>query len=135
MGITLQDIHDLRSGWRDPINVGELPDAIRVLLALRVPQVHLSRASLEHIRVKHPDVTDFDLLLLTMAVERGMIMRERRKPNVLLGVYQEPASHRRFVAVMKIAAAYEVWVTSFHRAHRRQTMQWLKRCELLRRHP
>ena len=119
----------------DPINMGESPDAIRVLLALRVPQVHLSRASLEHIRVKHPDVTDFDLLLLTMAMEREMIMRERRKPNVLLGVYQEPASHPRFVAVMKIAAAYEVRVTSFHRAHRRQTMQWPERCDLLRRHP
>jgi hypothetical protein len=134
MSITLQDIHDLRSGWRNPINVAELPDSIRVALNLRVPQVHFSQETLTHIRQKHPDVSDFDLLLITPAVERGMIMRERRKPNILLAVYQEPASHRRFVAVMKVAAVYEIWLTSFHRAHRRQTAQWLKQCDLLRQH-
>jgi hypothetical protein len=135
MSLTLQDIFDLRTGWRNPVNVGELPDAIRRLLGLRVPQVHFSRESFEHTQKKHPDLTDLDLLLIPFAVERGMILRERRKPNVLLGVYQEPTTHRRFVAVMKIAAAHEVWLSSFHRAHRRQTGQWLKRCYLLRSHP
>ena len=135
MNLTLQDIHALRSGWRDPVTVGELPSTIRTLLGLRVPLVHFSKDSLLHVAKKHPDVSDFDLLILPFAIERGMIMRERKKPNVLLGVYQEPASHRRFVAVMKVAAAHEVWLTSFHRAHRRQTAQWLRRCDLLRPHP
>jgi hypothetical protein len=135
MGLTLEDILDLRSGWREPIIVGELPYFIHLALNLRVPQVHLSTDSLAHIAKKHPDITDFDLLLLTPTIGRGMIMRERKKPNVLLAVYQDPETPRRFAAVMKIVSSgCEVWLTSFHRAHARQTKQWLKRCDLFMAH-
>ncbi len=135
MGVTLQDLQDLRSGWREPIVVGELPNNVRLQLQLRVPKVHLSGASLAHIARKHPDVTDLDLLFLTPTIEKGMVMRELAKPNVLIAVYQDPTSHRRWAAVMKIASDNcEVWLQSFRRAHARQTRQWLKRCKLMLKH-
>jgi hypothetical protein len=135
MSLTLSDIDAVRRKTHDPIPVGELPNLIRLALHLRVPQVQLSHASLMHINEKHPDVTDFDLLLLPFAIRHGLILREIRKRNILLSCYQEPMSHRRFVAVMKIAAAEcEVWLDSFYRTKPRQTKRLLQKCEKLKDH-
>lgn len=135
MGLTLEDIAALRSGASDPIPVGELPHLIRLALGVRAPHVHLSRQSLEHINARHPDVTDYDLLLLPFTIQHGLILRERRKSNILLASYQQPMSQRRFVAVMKVTARQcEVWLDSFHRTKPRQTRRLLEKCEVLKRH-
>ncbi len=135
MALTLSDIHALREKFTDPIVVGELPDSIRVELGLRVPLVHLSAVSLKHINEKHPDVSDFDLLILPFAIQSGLILRETQKKHVLLACYQEPGSHRRFIAIMKVTAREcEVWLDSFHRMKTRQTKRLLRRAEILKSH-
>jgi hypothetical protein len=98
MGLTLQDIFDCESGYRNPIIVGELPNALRVHLGLRVPQVHLSRESLGHIKARHPDIDNFDLCFLPLVIERGAIMQERAKPQVIVSAYKDTESHRQYAA-------------------------------------
>jgi hypothetical protein len=134
MGLVLQDIYDCRSGYRDPIIVGELPDALRQRLTLRVPLVHLSRESLLHIQRRHPDVTDFELPHVSQVIDRGTILQERAKPSMILSYSKDQESHRHYVAVMKIAnAACEVWLISFHRTDARQIRKWRQRHVILRR--
>ena len=135
MILTLGDIEALRMGLRSPIVVGELPFRIQTLLRLKVPNVYLSPSSLRHIKYRHPDIDDFDLLQLPFAIHSGLLLRENLKPNVLQACYQEPSSHRRFVAVMKIVSTgCEVWLQSFHRLKKRQTAQILKRSKILKTH-
>jgi hypothetical protein len=64
MSLTLSDIDAVRRKTHNPIEVGELPNLIRLALHLRVPLVQLSTESLAHINARHPDISDFDLLLL-----------------------------------------------------------------------
>jgi hypothetical protein len=136
MGLTLQDIFDCESGYRNPIIVGELPNALRVHLGLRVPQVHLSRESLGHIKARHPDIDNFDLCFLPLVIERGAIMQERAKPQVIVSAYKDTESHRQYAAIMKVAnVRCEVWLTSFHRVHSRQLQKWRKRHIILRDAP
>jgi hypothetical protein len=112
--------------------LGELPNAIRVRLKLRVPQVHLSCASLLHIQKKHRDMTDYELPHVTGTIERGTILQERSKP-IILAYAKDAESHRQYVAVMKIAnASCEVWLTSFHRTDARQIRKWRQQHIILR---
>jgi hypothetical protein len=66
MGVTLAEIHACRAGWRGPIVVGELPNLVRLKLELRVPLVHLSRQSLDHIAKRHPEIDDFELPIASL---------------------------------------------------------------------
>ena len=135
MSLTLSDIDYLRRKVHDPIIVGELPNIIRLVLRLKVPVVHLSNHSLKHINKKHPDITDFDLLVLPFAIKHGLILREIRKRNVLLACYQPPMTHRRFVAVMKLASnGHEIWLDSFHRTAPSQTARLMRKAERLKNH-
>ena len=135
MILTIGDLEALRIGLRSPIVIGEVPFAVQQVLQLRVPNVYLSPESLSHIKVRHPDVGDFDLLLLPMAISRGLLVREIAKPNVIQACYQDPESYKRFVAVMKITNRdSEIWLQSFHRLKKRQTAQILKRSTILKKH-
>ena len=133
MGLTLQDIHDCRVGYRNPIVVGELPESIRRRLKLRIPTVHLSRESLAHINQKHPDITDLDLPHIPHVIECGTLMQERAKPNIILSHCKDEESHRHYVTVMKIVAGYELWLSSFYRVRDRQIEIFRKRHIILRR--
>lgn len=135
MSLTLADLSALREKRRDPIPVGELPHLIKLALNLRVPIVHLSRESLAHIAKKHPDITDFDLLILPFAIGHGLLVREKSKKHIILASYNEPMSHRRFIAAMKVVERdCEVWLTSFYRTKPRQTKRMLSNAEILKRH-
>jgi hypothetical protein len=135
MSLTLSDIDAVRRKTHNPIEVGELPNLIRLALRLRVPLVQLSTESLAHINARHPDISDFDLLLLPFVIRHGMILRERKKTNIILAVYQEPMSHRRFVAAMKIAdASCQVWLDSFYRIKPGQTRKLMRKTDMLKPH-
>jgi hypothetical protein len=135
MSLTLSDLDDLRRKTRDPIVVGELPNIVCLVLQLKIPLVHFSHHSLDHIKRKHPDISDFDLLLLPFVIKHGLILRERRKRNVLLACYQPPMTYKRFVAVMKIATnGYEIWLDSFHRTAPAQTARLMRKAEKLKNH-
>ena len=135
MGVTLSDISDLARGWRDPIVVGEIPDWLRLKLSVRVPVVHLSKESLLHIRRKHPDMTEFDLLRTSIVIERGSYMQEKAKPQMILSVHRDDEMDRQYVAVMKLTnRSCELWLQSFHRCHARQIERWKKKHTLLAPH-
>ena len=135
MSVTFSDIDDLRRKKHDPIVVGELPNIIRLALRLRVPLVHLSNQSLQHIQARHQDISDLDLLLIPFVVRHGLILQQQNKRNVILACYQQPISHRRFLAAMKISAGgAEVWLDSFYRTRPRETARLLRRTEILKRH-
>lgn len=135
MSLTLDDIDALRRKKHDPIVVGELPNLIRLVLRLRVPLVHLSKHSLDHINQRHPEIADLDLLLLPFVLRHGMILRQTKKTKVLLAAYQQPMSHRRFLAVMKVVdKGSEVWLDSFYRTRPRETARLLRSSELLKSH-
>ena len=88
-----------------------------------------------HINKRHPDVSDFDLLIVPFAIRHGLILRERAKRNILLSCYQDPMSHKRYVAVMKVTSKQcEVWLDSFYRTAPRQTARLLKKTEKLKDH-
>lgn len=133
MIFTVEDIYRLRAGWSDPITVGELPIKVAKEMGLLVPLVYLSKASLAHINYKHPDVTDYDLILVPFVVKFGLILRETRKPNVYLATYSGPHCPRRVGLAMKVAQPdREVYLESFYRLNKRQTRAWLNRCEIIK---
>lgn len=135
MSLTLSDLEDLRRKERDPIVVGELPNVIRLALGLRVPLVHLSNQSLKHIKARHPDITDFELLLIPFVVQKGLILQQQNRPKVILACYQQPASHRRFLAAMKVSdRGTEVWLDSFYRTRLRETARLLRKANVLKKH-
>lgn len=132
MSFTLADIDGLRK-QHDPITVGELPDVVRVALGLPLCNVHLSRESLRHINMKHPDITDFDLLLAPLAISRGTILREIDRPHIILSFYFDPESGRAYQATMKLAErGLEIWLCSFYRKRKRDYKKLLKRGTVLR---
>lgn len=134
MGVTLSDISDCASGYRNPIVVGEVPDWLRIKLKVRVPQVHLSTESLLHIRKKHPDVAEFDMLRVSLVVEHGTFLREIAKPHVIIAVDRCKETDKQFAAVMKIIdRSCEVWLTSFHRVHARHIARWRRKHMVLGR--
>lgn len=133
--LTLADLSDLREGRRDPIVVGTFPDSAKRMLGIRIADVYLSKDSLAHIVSKHNVVDNFELLFVPFVIRHGMLMRERKKNNILISVYQDAHSDHRYAAVMKITNKnFEVWLQTFHRAHLRQTRAWLKRCEMIKTH-
>ena len=135
MSLTLSDIDDLRRKKHDPIVVGELPNIIRLALRLRVRLVHLSNQSLRHVTARHPDISDIDLLLLPFVIQHGLILQQQNKRNVILACYQQPMSHRRYLAAMKITdRGSEVWLDSYYRTRPRETARLLRRTEILKRH-
>jgi hypothetical protein len=104
-------------------------------LRWRSPIVYLSRDSLKHIRDKHPDLSNLDLLMMSPAIENGLLIREANKPYVL-ACYQHPEDEaRRFKVNIKAARGEtDLWVHSFHRTHPRQTQALLRRGLKLRDH-
>jgi len=59
---TVTDLKRLEFG--DTVQVGELDDQLVSLLGLKAPWVYLSPSSLKHIRSRHPDVSDWDILTI-----------------------------------------------------------------------
>jgi hypothetical protein len=97
--------------------------------------VYLSFDSLAHIAKEHPDVTDFDLLHIPLAIRFGLIVREISAPDRLMISYLPKGGTRRYKCVLKAAAGTtEVWVLTFHKMRQRQTQAMLRRGSILRRH-
>lgn len=135
MIFTIEDIARLRAGWGGPITVGELPVDVARAMGLLVPLVYLSRESLEHIKRRHPDVTDYDLIAAPFVLKHGLILREVRRRNVYLASYVGTYCPKRMGLAMKVANPdREVYLETFHRVHYRQTRAWLKRCEVIKTH-
>ena len=72
MAFTLEHAQQVRNG--DPRVVGVLTDAVWKVLSWPCPWVYLGQAGIKHIRKKPPDVTDFDLLRMPLAIAAGLLM-------------------------------------------------------------
>lgn len=140
MSFTVEDIIRLRDGWRGPITVGELTAQVAAHIRVVTPHVYLSQESLAHINKFHSDVSDYDLLIAPFVIKHGLIIREVRKtkyPNqeAYLATYHGPLTPIRMGLTIKIAKPdREVYMTSFHPLHERQTKSWLARGEIIKTH-
>ena len=135
MALTLEDLQDLIAGERDPIVVGQIPFNIASGLSLRNHNVYLSANSLRHVLEEHPDISLIDLLHLPFAISKGMLARERAKPNIVVASYLDGETGKRFISVIKIVqSGTEVWISSFYRSKERQTKRILSRGEILKTH-
>ncbi|HUF55558.1 MAG TPA: hypothetical protein VMM55_03255 [Thermohalobaculum sp.] len=76
MSFTLENIEKIRRGFTH--QVGELSDEVIRAVGWRCPYVYLSADSLSHIAEEHPDVTDFDLLHIPLAIRIGMVVHDTR---------------------------------------------------------
>ena len=86
MVLTLTDLYDLKDGRRDPVVVGALPEDIRIVLALPIGNVYLSKKSFLHIIEKHSP-SYFDLLLSPIMIRNGLLLREKVKKNIIITTY------------------------------------------------
>jgi len=135
MALTLEDVNSLKCGYRNPVWVGEFPYAVAKALGLNNHNIYLSKQSLEHILYSHRDISMFNVLMLPLAIKRGLLIQELRRPGVVLVSYLDSSDGKRFVAALKTTASgAETWVSTFHRAHRRQTLSMMKRGKVLKTH-
>lgn len=135
MLFTSDDIHKLVAGWRDYIHVGSFNDVLLARLRWQLGLIFLSRDSVIHIREKHPDITNNDLLWIPQAIEYGMVIRDERKLN-LASVCFSPKDHslRYRIILKRVRSEGEVFVASMHRMRHRQTKGMLTHGTLVRRH-
>lgn len=132
MAFTLSDLQGLRRGLLANHAVGELPQRVISALGWDMPWVYLSKESCAHIFKEHPDLKEFDVLALPRVIDRGLLIREIRRPQYLVASCLHEAT--RYVAVMKRASSREIWVTTFHRTKPKQTKALLRRGYVLRPH-
>lgn len=135
MALTLEDLEDLANNYRDPVTVGMVPFDVAAHLGIKNHSVYLSRGSLLHIRLQHPDIDHFKLLNLPFAIENGLLVQEIARPHMLLSSYKLPLEDIRYVTALKILkAGTEIWVSSFYRVKARQTKSILRRSRILQSH-
>ena len=135
MTLTYADLSDLTTGNRDPVRVGEIPFGIARQLNLRNYGVYLSRYSLGHILKSHPDITAYHLLHIPFVLRHGLIVQEKIKPHCLVASYYVTDEKNRYMAALKITEkGTEIWVTTFHRAHVRQTRRMIEKGIILKTH-
>jgi hypothetical protein len=111
--LTLDMINDLWSGHRSIVWVGAIPWSVSVQLKIANPNVYCDYDQLQHIIKEHSHVTPISLLHLPFVISRGLLIQETVRPHIIRCSYQDPASHRRFVAAVKIANQNtEVWLST-----------------------
>lgn len=135
MALTLWELNDLKSGRHENIWVGEFPYDVARFLNLKNHNVYLSRISLKHIFEDHPDVKLTNILILPMAIKQGLLVRETKKPNMIMVSYLDTIERRRWIAAVKIAeGGNDNWVSSFYRSRQRQTKSICSRGTVIKGH-
>jgi hypothetical protein len=134
MSLTLEDIHKIRAGWLDLIQVAELPSSILESIGWMCPRVYFGKRSLDHIAEGHEDVTDYDLLRIPAAIKLGMMVLDERNGDYLEIGYQTENPNIRFRCTLRTFSDTEVYVWTFHRTRRKQSRAMLRRGRLIRTH-
>ncbi len=119
-------LHELAAGRHDPLQVGELPVRVLEHFGCRLPWVYLSKETFDKIMRKHGHVTFFDVLILPEMLRKGRYVADRR--NAVAVCYRHPETDKDFAAAVKITAdAFELYVTTVHRAERKQVERIMRR--------
>jgi hypothetical protein len=136
MGIVITDLDKLARGHLDHLVVGELPYDVVRRLGWPGQIVYLSRVSYDHIRQTHPDVTRTDLTMASLALSNGLLIHDANRPTHISICYQHPekVEVRYIMAVKRASKGPDIWMTTFHRSKRRQTISALRRGTVLRKH-
>jgi hypothetical protein len=135
MPFDLSQIEALDAAETDVALVGRIPETVANHIGAQLREVYLSHRSFKHIQVKHPTVTSLDLLWLPMVIERGLWIAEKNRPNCACVTWQNPETAHRYIGAVKVAGSgFEIYISTFHRAAKRQTRSLLKRGPILQTH-
>ena len=110
----------LLKGNNNPLWICNIPDRARATLGCSTGAVYLSTDSAKHILEKHNNITDFDLLMLPIAIERGNLLKEKFRNNGINSIYETGESKIFFVALKVASKGHELWVSSMYRIEKRQ---------------
>jgi hypothetical protein len=132
MAFTLEHVQKVRNGR--PQQVGTLPDNVWRLLSWPCPWVYLGQSGLRHIAEKHPDITDFDLLWLPLAIEAGLIVQLDKSPRKILVVHKAEPQKFYLSALKSAQGGTEIWVDSFYRIKEERFSSFAKKGRVLRPH-
>ena len=134
MGILLLgDLYDLAAGNKPIIWMGEVPFEIAQKLRLTHQSVYMNRLGLLHIFDEHPDVIPYEILKVPFDLKNGLWLQERANPNVFIVSREDLEQNKRYMVVLKsYEKGSEMWVSSYHRVHEKQTRSHMNRCNILR---
>lgn len=133
--LVLEDLEDLLTGVKRMVWVGEVPTEVSLKLNLLHQHVYMNKLGLLHIHNRHPDVLPYEVLKIPMDLKNGLWLQEADAPNVIIVSRFDEIQQKRYMTVMKtFKSGAEMWVSSYYRAHARQTASLLKRCRILRSH-
>ncbi|MGQ0740794.1 MAG: hypothetical protein ACT4OG_00635 [Alphaproteobacteria bacterium] len=130
------DLLRLSLGHAANVTVCRLPLSVASFFDANTVEVKLSASTLRHIAKQHKHLFPKDILLIGEAVKRGMFVKESQRPNRFSAWYQHPKDEKkRFIVGLKFArGTHELWITTFHRAKKRQARALLARGVMLRKH-
>lgn len=132
MAFTLEHVQQIRNGY--PKQVGVLPDVVWKKLNWTCPWVYLGQSGLRHIAEEHPDVSDFDLLWIPLAIASGAIVNLNKSPRKVIVSYEaEPLKFYR-CALKSAHNGTEIWVDSFYRISPSRVATIMRSGALLREH-
>jgi hypothetical protein len=132
MAFTLEHVQQVRNGR--PQQVGVLPVVVWQKLSWPCPWVYLGQSGLKHIAEKHPDVTDFDLLWLPLAIDTGMIVQLAKSPRQILVVHKAEPTRFYLCALKAARGGTEIWVDSFYRIKEGRFDTFARKGPILRPH-
>jgi hypothetical protein len=135
MAICLADLEPLKLNPHASILVGRIPESIAAHFNWKARNVYLKGERLAHI-LAHPDMVELDVLYIPNALASGLLLQELDRPDSLIACYQHPEiATKRFKAAVKVLDnGFEIWISTFHRTHARQTKALLARSHKLRDH-
>lgn len=116
-------LEQLLEGKRSPLWICNIPYRAMAFLGCSTGAVYLSKDSTKHILEKHKDISTYDLLLLPIAIEKGELYQDPKRPQMLTSIYLTEGI-KGFNVPMKIAnKGHELWVSSMYRVNDRQIQQ------------
>ncbi|WP_159089153.1 hypothetical protein [Tateyamaria sp. Alg231-49] len=134
MEFTLDELIDLLAGRRGDLQVGVIPLEVRQHFGCSREEVFLSSESARHIIDEHGDhIGKNELLRIPEILTKGMWVADRKLACSVSFQTETPAI--RLLAAIKITRNHSrMYVSTLHRAKKRQTKSKLKRGQLLRPH-
>jgi hypothetical protein len=121
MSLELSDLRTMIARRAGQLWICNIPHRLLTFLGCSTGAVYLSWQSALHIREKHREITEFDMLHLPLAVSKGEIRREAGKLR-LLAFYT--IEDKEYVVPLKIAkGGHEIWISSMYRITPKQSLK------------
>ncbi len=116
MPFNLEHIYKIKGGKEQPAQVGTLDDVTLRHLGWRLGFVYFSKDTYDHIRRQHPDVSDFEMLAIPLAIKWGMIVQKKDDEGYLNIFYLSPWNEKYYRLILKRTEnTFEIYVASLFR--------------------